>query len=165
MLDATLPKVGVAVGEDRSGGIEDTATALLSDSEVLAAGSKPGISVGDEAPSDEERRAARLIKLKWTGVLGVIFLVNYVQTAFESCCKRQSTVDLGFDIATALHQIEWQFQFVNHDLSNPVAVYGYSVSYFFLLPILVWHFQRCSSPGFCAGAVRATQRIIISNPP
>jgi serine/threonine protein kinase/membrane-associated phospholipid phosphatase len=117
-------------------GIEDTATALLSDAPLPASHAVAGKDEKDRAEPLDDARTATLTKLKWTGLLGVVFLVNYVQTAFETCCKRESTVDLGFDVATALHQIERYFQFVNHDLTNPVAVYGYSVSYFFLLPVL-----------------------------
>ena len=135
-LYATPPKAGLAVGDPSVGGIEDTETALLPDTDRVDSRTAEGKEVRGEDRVHEGAGRATLTKLKWTGLLGVVFLVNYVQTAFETCCKRQSTVDLGFDIATALHHIERHFRFVNHDLTNAVAVYGYSVSYFFLLPVL-----------------------------
>ncbi len=76
------------------------------------------------------------IKLKWTALLLGVFAFNYAQTSIEACCQSVATQARGFEVAAALHYIERGFQFANHDLTNMLAVYGYSLSYFFLLPAL-----------------------------
>lgn len=99
-----------------------------------------GDASGRDAPVPTEATAGSgyfaRAKLRWTGLLVVVFIVNLIQTALETCCKRADTVTLGFEVSAALHQIERQLQFINHDLTNALAVYGYSISYFFLLPVL-----------------------------
>jgi membrane-associated phospholipid phosphatase len=55
---------------------------------------------------------------------------------------------LGARIADAFSTVEGHISFESHDLSNWAAVYGYSISYFFVLPVL----------GFGLGAALWRQR-------
>jgi len=112
---------------------DPTPAADLSEQVTLLTGDLP--DSGTAAPTLAEGSFTGA-KLRWTGLLAVVFVVNWIETGLETCCKRADTVRLGYEVTAALHQIERGLQFVNHDLTNAFAVYGYSVSYFFLLPLL-----------------------------
>jgi membrane-associated phospholipid phosphatase len=73
-----------------------------------------------------------------TGLLIAVFVVNLVETMAEMALRsRHGTgADLGNRIAGAFRALEGNLSFESHDVTNWVAVYGYSTSYFFLLPIL-----------------------------
>ena len=73
-----------------------------------------------------------------TGLLLAVFGVNLVETMAETELRRRygTGVDLGNRIAGAFRALEGNLSFESHDVTNWAAVYGYSTSYFFLLPIL-----------------------------
>jgi len=73
-----------------------------------------------------------------TGLLIAVFAVNLVETMAEMALRRHygTGSDLGNRIAYAFRALEGNLSFESHDVTNWVAVYGFSVSYFFLLPIL-----------------------------
>ncbi|MEP6767765.1 MAG: CHAT domain-containing protein [Acidobacteriota bacterium] len=77
----------------------------------------------------------------WRGpaiLLAIVFLANLVETSTETWL--QTRYDLGLDsshrIAYAVHSLEGRVTFENHDLADPIAIYGYSIAYFFLFPLL-----------------------------
>ncbi len=73
-----------------------------------------------------------------TGLLIAVFGVNLVETMAETELRRRygTGTDLGSRIASAFRALEGNLSFESHDVTNWAAVYGYSTSYFFLLPIL-----------------------------
>jgi len=73
-----------------------------------------------------------------TFLLIAIFIVNFVETMAEMALRRRygTGSDLGNRIAYAFRALEGNLSFESHDVTNWVAVYGYSAAYFFLLPIL-----------------------------
>ncbi len=77
----------------------------------------------------------------WRGpaiLLAIVFLANLVETSAETWLQTRYDVGLGSShrIAYAVHSLEGRVSFENHDLANPIAVYGYSIAYFFLFPLL-----------------------------
>lgn len=82
-------------------------------------------------------------------VLVLVFVVNLGETALEG--RWSSAVSSrGLEFASALHWLEGGSTFDNHDLASAVSVYGYSVAYFVLFPVLVvavaWALARRSDP-------------------
>ena len=69
-----------------------------------------------------------------TLLLACVFIANWLETTAEKTYR--SHVDPSNLIAYALHGLERNFSFEQHDMANPLAIYGYSISYFFLLPLL-----------------------------
>ncbi|MFQ5348844.1 MAG: phosphatase PAP2 family protein [Thermoanaerobaculia bacterium] len=73
-----------------------------------------------------------------TVLLGLIFIANIVETAAEDRLKE--TYGLGteraYDLSYASHRAELGFSFELHDTTNLIAAYGYSLSYFFVYPII-----------------------------
>lgn len=71
-------------------------------------------------------------------LLALVFVVNIVETATEDWLKK--TYGLGaeraYDLSYASHQAELGFSFELHDATNLIAAYGYSLSYFFIYPLL-----------------------------
>lgn len=69
-------------------------------------------------------------------LLVLVFVFNLGETALEE--RQLSTVTTrGLEFASALHWLEGGAPFENHDVSNAVSVYGFSVAYFFVFPLLV----------------------------
>ena len=86
------------------------------------------------------------------GLLGIFFLVNWGETTLE---ESSSVPDLPWemDFTIAFHWLEGYFDFQFHDLTNQVAVVGYTTSYFFLFPVLLLYpaivlGRRPSADGF-----------------
>ncbi len=71
-------------------------------------------------------------------LLLLVFAVNFVETNLETMVKSRFGIgtELPYRLAAAAHWMEAGFSFERHDVTGPVAVYGYSASYFFLLPLL-----------------------------
>ncbi|MCP4897940.1 MAG: protein kinase [bacterium] len=71
-------------------------------------------------------------------LLGLVFLVNLVETSLETAMNRHFNVgaDLAIQLARAVHRLEGFLSFENHDVTNWFAVYGYCVSYFIVFPLL-----------------------------
>lgn len=72
-------------------------------------------------------------------LLLLVFMINLVETTAET--KINADCDacaiLGEKVASATQVLEGQISFRNHDHTNAVALYGYSISYFFVLPLLL----------------------------
>jgi membrane-associated phospholipid phosphatase len=91
------------------------------------------------SPPVRSPRPPLLYRRGWlTGLLIAVFAVNLVETMAEMALRRRygTGSDLGNRIAYAFRALEGNLSFESHDVTNWVAVYGFSVSYFFLLPIL-----------------------------
>lgn len=81
------------------------------------------------------------VRHQWFGptlLLTLVFLANWIETTAETWIKTKYELGLASSnlIAYAFHGLEGDFSFEHHDLANPLAIYGYSISYFFLLPLL-----------------------------
>ena len=87
--------------------------------------------------ADLDRSGPRLAA--WTLLLAV-FLLNYVETAVEDRVHGRPVSELATRVAFAFSEIESAVHldgvFAHHEASGPIAVYGYSISYFFLFPLL-----------------------------
>jgi len=70
-----------------------------------------------------------------TVLLAVLFVVNWVETAVEA--RLNILGALTEQNTYAIQWVERYLSFEGHDLTNMFAVYGYSISYFFLFPILL----------------------------
>jgi len=68
-----------------------------------------------------------------------VFVLNWLETTAETLIKPRFTwlQQLQFHIADAVHAIEGGLSFERHDVTNPVAIYGFSAAYFFAFPALV----------------------------
>ncbi|OLE52160.1 MAG: hypothetical protein AUG51_19590 [Acidobacteria bacterium 13_1_20CM_3_53_8] len=71
-----------------------------------------------------------------TLLLVAVLLFNVAETFAEQYLKTGYGLKWGHMITVAFQQVENNYTFENHDATNFLAVYGYSVSYFFLLPLL-----------------------------
>ena len=79
----------------------------------------------------------------WRGpaiLLAVVFFANLVETSTETWLQRAYDLGVGSShrIAYAVHSLEGRVSFENHDLADPIAIYGYSIAYFFLFPLLAF---------------------------
>jgi membrane-associated phospholipid phosphatase len=74
-----------------------------------------------------------------TAIPAIVFGVNWVETTIERAFSKGAGLGtpLGHRISEALHGLEGFDTFQHHDATNALAIYGYSVSYFFLFPLLV----------------------------
>src|ERR1051326_4334399 len=80
-------------------------------------------------------------RLGLTLLLVLVFAINYVETAAEQRLEPGTgrVSSTGYRFAYAMRGLERQLSFEgfrNHDATNRFAVIGYSVSYFFLFPLL-----------------------------
>jgi DNA-binding SARP family transcriptional activator/membrane-associated phospholipid phosphatase len=72
-------------------------------------------------------------------LLGAVFVFNWVQTSVETWLAPRLPVvaELRMQFARASHWFEGHHAFEYHELTNRLAVVGYSAAYFFLLPLLL----------------------------
>jgi membrane-associated phospholipid phosphatase len=77
-------------------------------------------------------------KPKLLCLLALVFAANYLETWIETWLKDQHQVGtrLALGFTSAVQSFEGNHSFENHDLTNLLAVYGYSISYYFLFPAL-----------------------------
>jgi len=73
--------------------------------------------------------------LAWL-LLAAIFAANLVETAVEGVFAGDGVRELGLRVAHAFSAIEPAGLFGGHEASGAVAVFGYSLSYFFAFPLL-----------------------------
>jgi membrane-associated phospholipid phosphatase len=93
----------------------------------------------DERPSRPPRRSWSLgPRARPTLVVAAVFGFNLVETKIESIVRDRFGwgVDLGNQLAAAFRGLEGNLSFESHDVTNWLAVYGYSVAYFFVLPAI-----------------------------
>jgi membrane-associated phospholipid phosphatase len=69
-------------------------------------------------------------------LVGLVFALNLVETLYESR-RAVAVTSRGLELASGMHWLEGRSIFENHDVSNVVAVYGFSTAYFFVFPLLV----------------------------
>jgi membrane-associated phospholipid phosphatase len=71
-------------------------------------------------------------------LLATVFGMNYVETMAENWLKTNYGLGAGSGrlITVAFQQFEHNLTFENHEATSLIAVYGYSVAYFFFLPVL-----------------------------
>jgi len=69
-------------------------------------------------------------------LLTAIFAANLVETALEGALVGDRVRELGFRVAHAFSELEPDGLFAHHEASGPIAVFGYSLSYFFVFPLL-----------------------------
>jgi membrane-associated phospholipid phosphatase len=85
-------------------------------------------------------------------MLAAVFLVNLIETTIETAVRDRYGAgrELGFELARAAHWFEGAFTLVGWDAASPLVVYGYSIAYFFVLPLLVlitgWALVRRADP-------------------
>jgi membrane-associated phospholipid phosphatase len=72
------------------------------------------------------------------GILLAVMGVNFLETTTEAWLRDTFGlgVDLGDKLAEAAHGIENQLSFDSHDITNAVAVHGFTLAYFVLFPVL-----------------------------
>ena len=93
----------------------------------------------DERPSPRPWRSWSLGPCaRPTLVVAAVFGINLIETKIESIVRDRFGwgVDLGNQLAAAFRGLEGNLSFGSHDVTNWLAVYGYSVAYFFVLPAL-----------------------------
>jgi membrane-associated phospholipid phosphatase len=74
-----------------------------------------------------------------TTLLVSVILANWIETTAEGWLAGQSDTvrELRHQLAHAMHWLEGRLSFAGHDVTNAVAVYGFSIAYFLLFPALV----------------------------
>jgi tRNA A-37 threonylcarbamoyl transferase component Bud32/membrane-associated phospholipid phosphatase len=91
-------------------------------------------------PQDVGARAALLTsRLGLAALLLGVVALNWLETALESWVGGDSrlVLDLRHQLGYAVHWLEGGYRFEFHDVTNALAVYGYSSAYFFLWPLLI----------------------------
>jgi len=73
-------------------------------------------------------------RTRLTLLLAIVFTTNYAVTTAQARYGLGSSNQ--YQITYAVHQFEGNFSFESHDATNLLAVYGYSISYFLLFPLL-----------------------------
>ena len=71
-----------------------------------------------------------------TILLAAGFLLNFLETWLETVIDHIPGAAPANLVAHGLHSLENNYVFDHHDLTNRVAIYGYSISYYFLLSFL-----------------------------
>ena len=89
--------------------------------------------------------------LRPTLLLAAVFLLNLVETRLDGWLTPASLgVQAGYPITEAFRWFEGHLSFASHDATSDIAAYGYSLSYFFGLPLLcgfvAWHLARRGDP-------------------
>jgi tRNA A-37 threonylcarbamoyl transferase component Bud32/membrane-associated phospholipid phosphatase len=78
-------------------------------------------------------------KVGLTSLLALAFFVNWLETSLETWLFDGSgfIAELRHQTAHAIHWLEGNFSFEYHDVTNNIATIGYSISYFFVFPLLL----------------------------
>jgi membrane-associated phospholipid phosphatase len=85
-------------------------------------------------------------------MLAAVFLFNLIETTIETAVRDHYGAgrELGYQLARAAHWFEGAFTLAGWDAASPLVVYGYSIAYFFVLPLLVlvtgWALVRRADP-------------------
>ncbi|HEX9782153.1 MAG TPA: CHAT domain-containing protein, partial [Opitutaceae bacterium] len=83
-----------------------------------------------EQPSAGQRVSRAILP---TVLLAATFLANLLETAMEQWWAKAAASVVN---ASAFHWLEREFVFDAHDVTNAIALYGYSSAYFFAFPLL-----------------------------
>jgi len=106
------------------------------------------------APSEPARGWRGVPKhpaLRPTLLLAAVFLANLIETGLDGWLTPASLgAQAGYPITDAFRWFEGYLSFASHDATNAVAVYGYTFSYFFVLPLVClfvgWELARREDP-------------------
>jgi serine/threonine protein kinase/membrane-associated phospholipid phosphatase len=118
---------------------------------------------------DRARSRAHLHRLPLM-LLGVVFVVNFVETNIETTIRDQWGIgrELGYQLARAAYWFEGSITAEAYDSASPVVVYGFSFAYFFALLILVlatgWALARAGREPFRIFALAMAADYAISLP-
>lgn len=98
---------------------------------------RTGRATGTPAPPDRSRLLGSRAGL--SALLAAVFIINLIETSAETwLAGRVPAVDaLRLEVARAAHWFEGYPSFIGHELTNRVAVLGYTTSYFFIFPLLL----------------------------
>jgi DNA-binding SARP family transcriptional activator/membrane-associated phospholipid phosphatase len=92
-------------------------------------------------PTPRLRRTPVLLRSRagLGALLAIVFAVNWIETTIETWLapRLPAIAALRLELARAAHWLEGYISFEYHDLVNPVAVVGYTASYFFIFPLLL----------------------------
>ena len=138
-----------------------------SDPSAVRPVSRPPSSVAGSV--DRVRRLARRHRLPLL-LLATVFVVNFLETTLEGAVRDRFGVgrELGFHLARAAHWFEGATAVKAYDAASPVVVYGYSITYFFAMLLLVfatgWALARAGREPFRVFAVAVTVDYAISLP-
>jgi DNA-binding SARP family transcriptional activator/membrane-associated phospholipid phosphatase len=74
-----------------------------------------------------------------SALLAAVFVANWMETSIETwLAPRLPAIDaLRLQLARASHWLEGHLSFEHHELTNRLAVIGYSTAYFLIFPLLV----------------------------
>ena len=107
----------------------------------------------NEPPSESflARLAVRHPSVEPTLLLAAVFLVNYIQTSVDAAVTpRGLGVEAGYPLTDAFRWFERYLSFELHDTTSAISYYGYSVSYFFIFPVMclsvIWALARRKDP-------------------
>jgi membrane-associated phospholipid phosphatase len=94
---------------------------------------RPGRPITPQADRENEASlpASRVVLASWL-LLGVVFVTNLAETAFET----HTVTSNGVLVASAMQWVERGFQVDNPDVVNTFVVRGYSIAYFFVFPLM-----------------------------
>lgn len=107
------------------------------DAARILSGSRP-LAVPASLASLSRLLARSRSRMALHGLLALVMGVNLVETLVEGWLRDRFGlgVALGDHLAQASNALERGLSFERHDLTNPVAIYGYSAIYFFVFPLM-----------------------------
>jgi membrane-associated phospholipid phosphatase len=96
-------------------------------------------------------RARYRAALRPTLLLAAVFAFNWIETGLDPWLTPASLgAQAGYPITEAFRWFEGYLSFASHDATSAVATYGYTFSYFFVLPLVclfvVWSLARREDP-------------------
>jgi membrane-associated phospholipid phosphatase len=139
--DTTAPS---AVAPASFGAVPDALLSLRADptngGDLLPPARPGGVGPANEPVSNTEPRwwlAGRYPAIAPTALLAGVFLVNLAETSADRfLTPRTMGVDAGYPVADAFRWFERWISFEGHESAHPIAVIGYSLSYFVLFPAI-----------------------------
>lgn len=101
----------------------------------------PVTAVAPAQTRPSARTGARLRdqRIGLTLVAAVLVVVNWLETTVDNWigARSRAVIELRHQAAHAMQWLEGHLSFAGHDATNALALYGYTVSYFFLFPALL----------------------------
>jgi membrane-associated phospholipid phosphatase len=116
------------------------------DSAAVAPVPKPPITSLTTRPQPQRHAA-----LRPTLLLAAVFLANLIETGLDGWLTPASLgAQAGYPITDAFRWFEGYLSFAQHDATSAIATYGYTFSYFFVLPLVclfvAWNLARREDP-------------------
>jgi serine/threonine protein kinase/membrane-associated phospholipid phosphatase len=137
------------------------------DVQMIQPGSQPASTIARSVDRVRSRLRDHRLPLL---MLGVVFVVNFIETAVETEIRERWGIgrELGFHLARAAHWFEGSIAVEAYDAASPVVVYGYSMAYFFAMLVLLvttgWALARVGREPFRVFALAVTLAYAISLP-